>query len=96
MNLSTFRGLFPEFNGVPDAMVTGWLAQAATSIDVNIWGTKADLGQAYLAAHYLATSPFGQNARMKQVAGIATDPTTYMTNYKRLQREVSTGFRVTS
>lgn len=94
MTLGEFRVLFPEFNGVADAMVTGWLTQAALSIDSSIWGPKASLGQGYLAAHYLATSPFGQNAKAVNKDG--QENTTYMQNYKRLQREVSGGFRVTS
>lgn len=94
MDLATFRALFPEFNGVPDAMITAWLAQAMVSIDATIWGTKAALGQGYLTAHYLATSPFGQNAKAVNKFGDVN--TTYMQNYKRIQLEVSGGFRVTS
>lgn len=90
MILSTFRVQFPEFNGVSDGMVSAYLTAASLSVDASIWGGKADQGQAYLCAHMLATTPFGQNARMVSKDGT----TTYETIYKRLQLEVSGGFRV--
>lgn len=83
-------------------MVQAELDAAALQIDTAIWGayatlptststmTKADDGQRYLAAHKLALSPFGQAARL-----VAKDGgTTYLTHYKKLQRQVSSGHRV--
>ncbi len=90
MILATFRVQFPEFKGVTDALVQAMLDASLLEIDAFIWGAKADQGQAYLTAHKLATSPFGQNARMVSKNG----ETTYEKNYRTLIRQVSSGYRV--
>lgn len=103
MLLVDFRVRRPEFDGVIDAEVQAALDDAATEIAACKWGalstvagtvTRADVGHMYLAAHNLAVSPFGQNARMavKQQNGEYTS--VYEVGYRRLQREVSAGFRV--
>lgn len=102
MILADFRTQFPEFRGVADAVVQSMLSAAVLEIDPGVWGafssvtgtpgTKADQGQAYLTAHKLATSPFGQN--MKLVAKDGT--TTYWKTYFTLVRQVASGFRITS
>lgn len=103
MDLPTFRTYHPEFVNVPDTLVQAELDGASLEIDQGIWGTfaatpivstaaltKADMGHRFLAAHKLALSPFGQNARL-----VAKDGgTTYLTHYQKLQRQVSSGFRV--
>lgn len=97
MLLATFRIQFAEFNGVSDALVQAMLNAAALEIDVAIWGAKADQGQAYLTAHKLASSPFGQNAKTIANAKVTTGEfgaTTYYNTYKMLVRQVSSGFRV--
>lgn len=100
-----FRAQFPEFGGnVPDALITVMLGAAALELDTSVWGafgvvggnmTKSDQGQMYLAAHKLAVSPFGQNAKM------ASDPrrngydrTTYGAEFKLLMGGVTSGNRV--
>lgn len=90
MLISSFRIQFKEFNGVSDELVQSMLDAAILEIDRYIWGAKADQGQAYLAAHKLATSPFGQNAKMVAKDGT----TTYEKNYIKLVRQVSSGYRV--
>ncbi len=103
MILSDFRTAFPEMNGVSDALVSAKLAAAALEIDTGVWGgygstgalTLADQGQAYLCAHKLATSPFGQNARMVIKDRMGYESTTYGQEYYKMIRIVSSGFRVT-
>ncbi len=90
MLIAAYRVQFPEMNGVSDGLVQAMLDAALLEIDVDLWGAKADQGQAYLASHKLATSPFGQNARMVAKDGT----TTYERNYMKLVRQVSSGFRV--
>lgn len=90
MALSTFRVQFPEFVKVPDALVQAHLDAAALEIDDEIWRTKADQGQGYLAAHKLTLSPFGQAARLAATNGT----TTYFTHYDTLKHQVAVGFRV--
>lgn len=97
MNITAWRVQFPEFNGVSDALVTAMLGAANLEIDQYVWGamnnnaTKADQGHAYLTAHKLGTSPFGQNARMMNKDGT----TTYWFNYLKLMRQKASGFRIT-
>jgi len=103
MDLAGFRTYSAEFINVPDAIVQGELDAAFLEIDQGVWGdmaaqpvsstaayTKADQGHRYLAAHKLASSPFGQQARLVAKDGT----TTYLKNYQRLQLQVSSGFRV--
>lgn len=91
MNLPTFLQQFPEFASTDYNLVNSMLAAALLEIDISVWGPKSDQGQAYLAAHKLATSPFGQNTRLN--AGKA-DTSTYLVTYKMLQGQVASGFRV--
>ena len=60
----------------PPAVITGPTGQ-----------TKADQGQAYLAAHKMALSPWGQDTRLSAKDG----STTYWTHYWRLLRQVAAG-----
>jgi Protein of unknown function (DUF4054) len=91
-SLASFQAQFPELNGVPAAMLQQYLTNALLEIDYSVWNTKGDQGAYYLAAHNLATSPFGQNARMQ----VAKDgSTTYWKVYERLRGEVSYGYRST-
>lgn len=102
--LAMFRSQFPEMNNVSDVLVATMLAAAFLEIDVSVWGayglteapmTKTDQAQMYLAAHKLAVSPFGQNAKTvfdPKRTGYAR--TTYGAEYLLLQRSVTSGFRV--
>lgn len=91
ISLASFRTQFPEFNGPSDGLVQSMLDAAALEIDTSIWGKKADQGQAYLAAHKLVMSPFGQNAKLQTKNGEST----YLGVYQKLVRQVSSGYRVT-
>ena len=74
----TFLLKFPEFTPTPALTVAAHLADALLQIDAAIWGTKADIAQGYLAAHFLTLSPTGQNARMiVQAKGVSTGTTVY-------------------
>lgn len=90
MTYATFVIQFPEFGAVDPALVQAHLEAAALEIDLDVWGSKASQGQAYLAAHKMALSPFGNNAKLSQNNGL----TTYAIHYERLMRQVSSGFRV--
>jgi hypothetical protein len=91
MTVASFLEAFPEFTDVntetPD-LVSAKLAQAARRVAS---GTVAAFLRddliAYLAAHLLATSPQGQQARMVSKDG----RTTYLEEYERLCRTVPTG-----
>lgn len=90
MTLVTFRLQFPEFQNIPDAQVTQFLSVAASMMDLGIWGNQFDQGQAYLAAHLLVRSAFGQSGRMIAKDGAASS--TYKSEYDRLVTVVAAGY----
>ena len=51
---ATFKTRFPEFASEDDARVQLFLDDAVVILNEPYWGAKYDLGQSYLAAHYLA------------------------------------------
>jgi hypothetical protein len=102
-SLAQFRAEFPEMNGVSDPLISTKLAAAFVEIDQSVWGaigqvggnmTPADQGQLYLAAHKLASSPFGQNAKtfFNNKNGFAR--TTYGQEFVLLRAGRISGFRV--
>lgn len=95
MTLEEFRIQFPEFSTTPDVQVDAFLAAADLEIDREVWEDKADQGQGYLAAHKLALSPMGNNARMvaKSAADTLHGQTTYGVHYDNLVRQVANTFR---
>jgi hypothetical protein len=95
LTIEAFTTGFPEFRNAEKGLVYAKLSEAYQQIDLSVWdtganGPKSGIGQGYLAAHLLALSPFGQNARMIAKNGT----TTYLTHYRNLQRQVCQGFRV--
>jgi Protein of unknown function (DUF4054) len=87
-----FRLRFPEFAGVDEGQVAQFVADAANEMDAGVWGSKLEQGQAYLVAMNLCQTAFGQAARMVAKAG---QTSTYEVVFRRLQREVTSGFRNT-
>lgn len=98
VTVQSFLIRFPEFKGVPAEQVQDAMADAVLEIDTDVWGSKADIGVKLLTAHFLAMSPYGQNVRMT-IPGTRngrTEPTTtYWTFFKKVQNQVTSGFRVT-
>jgi hypothetical protein len=90
MTYEAFIVQFPEFAETDVALVRAHLDAASLEISPKTWGALADQGQAYLAAHKLALSPAGQNARL--VADDGT--TTYGRHYQSLLRTVALGVAV--
>jgi hypothetical protein len=88
VTLAAFKAQFPEFQAVPDSMVTAFLNAALLEINVDEWNVLADQGQGYLAAHKMALSPWGTATRM----GWTKDGlTTYWVHYTSLQIQVTGG-----
>lgn len=97
VNYETFIEGFPEFAEVEKPYVERKIAEATRQVDTAVWRDKADDGISYLAAHLLALSPFGQNARLVPPNAKATRDealTTYEREYQRMVRMVASGFRV--
>ena len=107
MTPAQFIAAFPEFGRDVDVtVIQAKLALAATRMggpDVGVWGgfqateggalMTADLAQGNLAAHYLASSPFGSSmvsARPKD----GSSRTPYLEVFEELERAVAGGFAV--
>lgn len=91
MTVASFLEAFPEFTDVntetPD-LVSAKLAQATRRVaEGTVSAFLRDDLIAYLAAHLIATSPQGQQARLSSDAGSST----YLVEYQRLCRTVPTG-----
>ena len=91
MTLTEFKIQFPEFKSVPDPMLNAHIAAASLECSPEVWGTLLDQGIAYLAAHKLALSPYGNSAKLSNASGGST----YFTHYSDLVRKVAQGYRVT-
>lgn len=83
MSRATFRVEYPEFVATSDALVDAKLAAALTRTDTTAFGDDADAAQGLLAAHLLATAPFGQTSRQE---GDDKSNSTYLDEWKRLAR----------
>jgi hypothetical protein len=87
MDLSTFRGAFPEFNTADDTLVKSWLTLAAAEIDQGAFGASYDTAHGLLTAHRLALSPAGKNARLVSNQG----QTTYKKQFDELRHTAGAG-----
>lgn len=89
---AAFIDQFPEFAATADraagqTLIDAMLAAALLEIDPDSWGDKSDQGQAYLAAHKLAVSPWGNASKLSNKDGTST----YGAHYQGLLRQVSGG-----
>jgi hypothetical protein len=93
---ATFIVQFPEFATTKATVVDAMLAAAELEIDREVWNEKGDQGQAYLAAHKLALSPYGNAAQMvfTQPKPGAHGDTAYGVHFDSLVMQVASGFRV--
>ena len=93
MDVPTFIVQFPEFNQTDAGIVGAALARASRWVDPTIWGTVADDGIAYLAAHFLSSSPFGSNTKLApKTTGSTFGGTTYGQQFEELRMTVAGGF----
>lgn len=91
VDLTAFRVNRPEFVRVSDAQVQGALDQAAASTPADPWFEHQAEGHEMLAAHLLASSPAGHNARKEDGTG---ETTTYQARFEQLKKLVGCGSRV--
>jgi Protein of unknown function (DUF4054) len=88
----TFKARFPEFNRLPDVMIQDAINRGVAQTNANVFGPLQDEASAYLAAHFLALSPYGQQARLVSKDG----STTYFSHWLRIAQLKSAGYaRVT-
>lgn len=91
VTVARFVNDFPEFRDTDEAQITAKLTQAARRINVPVWGTAADDGVMFLAAHLLSISPAGEGARIQT----EKREDVYLLEWNRMKREVAYGFRTT-
>jgi hypothetical protein len=92
----TFKARFPEFNRLPDVTIQDAINRGVAQTNANVFGPLQDEASAYLAAHFLALSPYGQQARLVSSAELAMRSTTYFSHWLRIAQLKSAGYaRVT-
>jgi len=71
MTQDAFLARYPEFNTAPDGMVAAALAEATLAVG-DVWEDLRDEIIGLEAAHRLAISPFGRDAKMSSGLGKST------------------------
>jgi hypothetical protein len=69
---ASFKSRWPEFVPIEDARVEAVLAEAALETDARVYGQSYDHAVGLLAAHKLAISPGGMQARLESKDGSTT------------------------
>lgn len=92
MTRAEFYKQFPEFAALEQSsqgqdLLDAMLAGAALEVNADRWGGMADQGIAYLAAHKLAISPWGNSVRLSPGDGTST----YGHEYRRMVGLVGLG-----
>lgn len=94
--VDTFLSAYPEFAPLAAApsrgMVSAKLAEASRRVSAAIWGAMEDDGVALLTAHLLSIVPYGIGDTKPVV--LADGSTSYMQEFKRLERIVGIAHRV--
>lgn len=85
-----FRLRFPEFKACNDAFLQGFLDAAEPFVNAAVFQTRRAEAIGYLAAHRLALSPYGPNAKLVSKMGT----TTYGTTYDVILATCTSGYRV--
>lgn len=95
VTIASLRAQRPEFVPTADAVVHAAIDDALSEVDPRVFGATTDQAVGLLAAHKLAASPFGAQARLEpkaQGGGGAHGSTTYGAEYDALARQVGGGF----
>jgi hypothetical protein len=84
---TTFKARWSEFAPIDDALVQSALDEAAREVDERYFGARTDDAVGLRAAHRVAISPMGQQARLESDKGA----TTYGALYDEMARSVGGG-----
>lgn len=87
MTLAQFRNRFPEFRTVGDTPAQAALDASALETSSTEFGTAYTEAHGLLAAHKLACSPFGSNARLEK----SGNRTTYELEREGVERRMILG-----
>ena len=101
VSFSTLRTRFPQTFGdlaaFPDSVLVDAVAAANLRIDAVLWGTCADEGCLFLAAHLALIDPRGKSSgigsasagKVRIVFDRSTAAETFRVEYERLQRGIA-------
>jgi Protein of unknown function (DUF4054) len=92
LDLNQFRTRKPEFQGVNNELINLALAAAVKRLSPGVLGDSYDDAQAELAAHILASNPWGAQARL---SGTKDGSTVYSAALAKIVREKGAGFGIT-
>ncbi len=85
ISVEEFRDEFAEYADTDPLLIGKKIDEAQARCDETVWGSLWVHGIKYLAAHLLATSPKGRQARLQSNNGASL----YLEEYKRVQRNVA-------
>lgn len=88
---ATFIARFPVMAEVSQTLIEAELAAAASHCNAAVWGSKRDDGIAYLAAHRICIE--GGSPKLSRLVD-KDRTTTYIAEFKRMQRSLLVGDRV--
>lgn len=72
MDIPTFKARFPEFSRLPDPTIKDAIARGTARTNSTVMGDQTDEAIGYMAAHLLALSPYGQQARLSEPGKMTT------------------------
>ncbi len=85
VDVAGFKTRFPEFANTDTGLIQSCLDEAGRQCDAAVFSTRLDDAVRYKAAHLLAVSPMGQDARLVRKDGGSI----YNDEFKNLQRQRS-------
>lgn len=85
-----FKAEFPEFANTENALIQSRLTMATARVNSTVWGSRQNDGIKMLAAHLIALSPLGEQAKLKH----ENRGTIYGDQFEAMKSEVAFGFRV--
>lgn len=86
LDFDTFTERHPEFADTDPTLVESVLAQALRRLNLTVWGSKADDGQALLAASILINHPAAECVRLE-----GQQDTRYWDQFKDMRCMVAMG-----
>lgn len=82
MTPAELRAISPEFSKAPEAAIAEAIATAQAECHPSVFGAQLETAVRLYACHILATSPYGQQARLVSKTGSST----YLTQWEDLLR----------
>jgi hypothetical protein len=89
VTVASFKASFPEFIPAGDTLIGIKIDAAKLQINSTVWGSRYSEGVMWLTAILLASSPYGEQARLSD----DNSKTIYHENFNRLRNIVTVGLR---